>query len=210
MSAISTQLPGSYYQLNNTGAGSNGANTARSVTPSLAAALSGKQAASSSFSDAVFLDLSPAAQKYLSGLGSAAATKTQDAAGQGADFVLSVKQRATLNEIIDKYKDAPYTQATFDAIQDDLLQAGLGPDQLSAQDRSKSFNSTAVLIDALNGGKGELPGSVQMSEETLKTKSANYIQNVVSQWKRISTDYAEQQEQNADAVAPIGSADGAS
>lgn len=210
MSAISSQLQGSgYYQLNSSGSGTS-ANTGRTqaATPSLASALGGTSNASP-FSDAVLLDLSPAAQQYLSGLGAASATAQPAPSTQGKqDFVLSTQQQQKLNAILDKYKDAPYSQATFDSIQDDLQQAGLGPNQLSAKDRVDNFSTTAVLVDALNGGNGTTPGSAPVSDSQLQAKSANYIQDVVGQWKKISTDYKAQQ--SATAVAPVGSADGAS
>ena len=211
MSSINAQLQGSgYYQLNSSSSG-NSATTAQTqvATPSLASALSGNTQ-STPFSDAVLLDLSPAAQKYLSGLGTSAATQTQNTSTTSSqDFVLSTEQKQTLNDILAKYKDAPYTQDTFDAIQGDLQKAGLGPDQLSAKDRVNSFSATAVLVDALNGGNGSTPGSTPLSDADLKTKSNNYIQDVVSQWKKISTDYQSQQSAST-GVTPVGSADGAS
>ncbi len=215
MSSINTQIQNSgYYQLNSTGTGSTGTNTTgnpAAVTPSLAAALGNSSSSSSSYSDAVLLDLSPAAQKYLSTLNQQAAgsttTPTTPSDAGGDNFVLSSKQQLALSAILDKYKDAPYTQDTFDSIQNDLHDAGLGPDQLSAKEKSTSFSSTAVLIDALNGGNGTTPGSTPTSQDTLNTKSANFIQDVIGQWKKVSSDYAAK---NVNEVAAIGAGDAAS
>ena len=211
MSAINTQLHNNgYYQLNSSGAGAgNAGNAGRTnyASSGLAGALN--DSASSGFSDAVLLDLSPAAQKYLSSLG---AQNTQSKAAtpsnsSGNSFVLSAKQKLSLSAVLEKYKDAPYTQETFDAIQDDLQKEGLGPDQLSMHERVNSFNSTASLLDALNGGKGTTPGSTVISDDELSKKATNYIQDVAAQWKKLSVDA---NKQSADAVAPIGAADGAS
>lgn len=210
MSAISTQLSHSgYYQLNSSGAGSGNTSGASGAASTSALRNAGVNAVSSAsgFSDAVLLDLSPAAKQYLSGLSAQAAT-TQGNGNTSTDFVLSAQQKEALSSILDKYKDAPYTQDTFDQIQNDLQKAGIGPDQLSAKERVSSFSATAVLVDALNGGNGSTPGSTPVSDADLKTKSANYMQDVIAQWKKISADY--QAKQSADAVAPVGSADGAS
>jgi len=211
MSAINTQLQNNgYYQLNGSGAGASNTGNAHRTSHTgsgLASALN--NSGNKGFSDAVLLDLSPAAQKYLSGL-SARNPQAQSAAqssGGSDGFILSAKQRLALSAVLEKYKDAPYTQATFDAIQDDLQKEGLGPNQLSAKTKVSSFNSTAVLVDALNGGKGTTPGSVVISDEDLSKKATNYIQDVAAQWKKLSADA---NKQSANAVSPIGAADGAS
>lgn len=216
MSAINTQLNNNYYQLNSShSGGSSTTGRAQGAVPSLASALSGNNTISSGFSDAVLLDLSPAAQQYLQGLGAKVATPqaASSTASNQDGFLLSDKQQQALNTILDKYKDAPYTQDTFDALQNDLHGAGLGPEQLSAQYRVNNFSSTAVLVDALNGGKGTTPGSTPVSDEVLRGKSNSYMQSVISQWKQISNDYQKQQEDastGASSVKPVGSADSAS
>jgi len=199
MSAIQTQLQNSgYYQLNSSGAGSgNTSNAARSAVakPSLASALGNVTNSSSSYSDAVLVDLSPEAQKYLSGLGSPGATINSTPAANDS-FVLSSQQKVALAAVLDTYKDAPYTQATFDQIQDDLQKAGLGPNQLSVHERVTSFSTTAALVDALNGGHGTTPGSTVISDGDLQKKATNYIQDIATQWKKISTDYQAKQGTN--------------
>jgi hypothetical protein len=206
MSAINTQLQphiqhSGYYQLNQTAGGQTGGATRTSASALRAAGVNAVSQATN-FSDAVLVDLSPEAQKYLSGLAK------QPAISEGFTgndtFVLSSQQRLALSSLLEKYKNGPYTQETFDAIQDDLQKAGLSPQTLSAREKANSFNATAVLVDALNGGRGTTPGSTPISDEALEKKAANYMQEVIGQWKKISSDY--QNKQNADAVSAVGGA----
>lgn len=210
MSAVNTQLHNNgYYQLNSSGAGAGNAGNAGRTNyagSGLAGALN--DSAKNGFSDAVLLDLSPAAQKYLSSLNAKNAQTTDSSLSNASrdGFVLSAKQKLAVAAVLERYKDSPYTQETFDAIQDDLQKEGLGPNQLSLHERVNSFNPTASLLDALNGGNGTTPGSTVISDEELSKKATNYIQDIAAQWKKLSVDA---NKQNADAVAPIGAVDNA-
>lgn len=205
MSAINTPIHHSgYYQLNpHSGSGAGAENTQRSAGTAGLLRAPGR-VHSSGYADAVLVDLSPEAKRYLSGLGNP---------GPGAvpaaqeHFHLSPQQRLALASLLEAYKDAPYTQATFDRIQDDMHKAGLGPDQLSARERVSSFSTTAALVDALNGGKGTTPGSQPVSHDELQKRATHYIQDVVSQWKKISSGYPSG---NGNAVAAVGASEGAS
>jgi len=145
--------------------------------------------------DGDILDLSPAARSYLSGV-SAKGHSTQsyfDSAnnnGQGSNFILSNKQLKTLNDILAKYKDAPFTEETFNKIQADLKQAGLSPEQLSTQEQIKSFNPTQILLDILNGKQS---GSIDPNAErksTTEAKAGNYTQRIIQHWQNISTTFS--------------------
>jgi hypothetical protein len=177
MSSINNLGNSGYYQLNNPNAGTNGSNQTNS-TLSLVQALNGQtQTGVSSSNDAYLLSLSPEAQKYLNGTSS---LNTQQS------FILSDKQKQTINDIIAKYKDAPYDQKTFEKIQADLNAEGLGTTTLALLDKAKSFNPTSLLIDALTGGKGVAENSGFTTEADQKNKSNSYIQNIISQWKNLA------------------------
>ncbi|MDE3015699.1 MAG: hypothetical protein KGI29_02095 [Pseudomonadota bacterium] len=200
MSAISN-LSGGYYQLNNPGAGLANAQQAPNATDALLQAMSSSDGGgniSSPNSDAFLLDLSPQAQQIIGGMGGAASTGAASAAdifGGGGNFILSAQQQQQVGAILAKYKDAPYTQDTFNKIQNDLNAAGLGPSLLSLKDQTQSFDPALVLIDALNGtatdsSSGALGLGTNAAGE--QTKTANYMQGIIQQWQNISTTYKAQ------------------
>ena len=193
MTSINSTASNAYYQLLNQNS------TAQTGTvTSLADALSASadDGSSSTDSSAYLMDLSPAAQAYLSS--NSTATATSAAATSSTDsstgFTLSETQQKQVDAILEKYKDAPYTQATFNQIQSDLKSAGLGTDALSAQDQIKSFNSTQVLIGYLDGSDTSTTPVQTAADE--QTKATNFTQDLLSQWKNISTT-------TADPAAPI-------
>ena len=184
MTAISLS---SYYPLSGTQTGKTGGNRTGNhlnsdPTQSLISALAAVNGASSSNNDnsAYFLNLSPAAQLLLNHNN----TSSTGSSNNG-NFTLSSAQRTQINDILKKYKDAPFTQETFDQIQNDLQAAKLGPDQLIAQDEISSFNPTSSLINALNGNFAPLntPATTAASEHT---KTTNYMQGIITAWQQIS------------------------
>jgi acyl CoA:acetate/3-ketoacid CoA transferase len=178
MSNINTSIySGGYYALN----GSNAA-PASNKSGALASALGGQNASASP--TAYLLDLSPDAQKYL---------QTQQTAAN-AGFNLTSEQTKTISDILQKYKDDPQTQETFNKIQDDLKAAGLSPERLSELEKTRSFDATSVLIKALNG---DFTDSIQVSEETQKTKASNFIDGIIKQWQAIAA-------KKDDVIAAIG------
>lgn len=187
MSMINPQNPqGDYYRLNQSGGAGVNARSSRSASPVSVLLGNGSEINTAwSGNSAYQLDLSPAAQQYLSQVNSQnqLATKIGD---QG--FILSSKQRTIISEVVARFADAPYTQETFDLIQDALQQEGVGPNQLSAKYRASSFNSTATLIDALSGGKGKIPGSVPVSNQELQQRSEQYVSFIAAQWRDIRTE----------------------
>lgn len=188
MSTIGTQLQqGGYYSLGQSGGA--GVGSGGRVNPAARAYSNATQAANaSSGSSAYLIDLSPEAQRYLSGLNqpqAAAAAEAQAAVNDG--FVLNNQQRVALAALLERFKDEPYTQETFDKIQDALQQDDLGPNQLSARLRATSFSTTAALVDALNGGDGSTPGAKPMSDAELQSRSGQYIQFVAAEWRKVST-----------------------
>ena len=167
-----------------------GSPTVVSGAPSLSAALNAADAAQNASSDsgAYTLNLSDAARNFLSGntANPANATDTPQ-----ADFKLTPKQQQTLDTILAKYKDAPYTQATFDLIQDDLEHAGISPDQLAIQHQASNLTgSTQTFIDALNGKTVYDPNVKPGDTSNYETQKDDYTLDIISQWQDISSTYA--------------------
>lgn len=127
-------------------------------------------------SEAYFLDLSPAAQRYLS--------EAQTVPVEPGGYVLTEQQHDTLTGILMRHKESPYTQATFDSIQNELHEAGLSPGQLAGQSKVKRFTTTGTLIDALNG-KFQT-GAPQESASETEAKANQYMRAVAEQWKAIA------------------------
>ena len=200
MSAINTHInQQGYYNLGASSGSGAGTQQAGKSSAALAASRALAQTASGGAGGnaAYLLDLSPEAQKYLSGLQQPPAV-SQPAVSQDG-FALNSQQRLALAQLLDKFKDAPYSQDTFDAIQDELHSSGLGPTQLAAKYRATSFSTTAALVDALNGGNGTTPGSTPVSDADIQSRSEQYMQFIVSEWKKL----AGPQDEATDA-APVG------
>ncbi len=224
MTSINALPTSPYYQLSDPSAGPGGATSGAGADPATDALLQALSASSSdptadtSSSDAYLLDLSPQAQQYLNGVSDPSATSdllsglggtsaTGDLLGNSS-FTLTTAQQQQVSAILAKYKDAPYTQDTFNQIQNDLNSAGLGTSILSLEDQVKSFDPSQVLIDALNG---TTPDSSSLGfgggAANEQSKSSSYMQSIISQWQNISTTY-QATAQNA-ATAPVGLTAGA-
>ncbi len=186
-------LTSSYYNLSQQLASqsSSSGTSSSSDIDSLIKQLEGASTSTSSDSnDAFSLNLSQSAQDLLD----SGSTNSTSSSSSTASYTLTKAQQKQLDAILAKYKDAPFTQDTYNQIQDELQKAGLAPDQLATEDKIKSFNTTQVFIDALNGkddsssSSTSSDGSTSSSDSTdSDTKSSNYMQQVVSQWKSIST-----------------------
>lgn len=203
-----------YYQLSSqSGQSGQSGNTGQSNgAGSLLPALTNPQGQNAAAGNSAYLlDLSPEAQRYLAGLNGASPAAS---AGNGT-FLLSKEDQAAITAILEKYKDAPVTQETFDHIQSDLYAAGLSPEQLAGKENAKRYNPTLVLLDALGGKDNPVGGEIDgtMSEDEKKTKTDNFMTQIVSQWKdlvRANDDNAQPDgDENADAVAAAGSTGGA-
>jgi hypothetical protein len=174
-----------YYQL---GSQQNTAATTTGPT-SLAEAL---QAIDNKSGDSAYeLNLSSDANDYLQSL--LEATNTQSSGTNSADsipdnFTLTPDQQNKLISILDKYKDAPQTQETFNQIQDDLKQAGLDPDTLAAKEQANNFNPTAVLIAIMSGQSSTdtNPTDPQQIQSKYNTLKSNYLQQVAEMWEKRS------------------------
>jgi hypothetical protein len=205
MSTINTGLSGGYYQLNYASGNSAGntKNNAANPVSSLLQANAGTQAANNNL--AYFLDLSPEAQKYMSE--GSARNSVSALYGASQSFTLSSKQRQEISEVIAKYKDAPFTQETYNQIQDDLKAKGLSGQQLSMIDKATSFNPTQVLVGALTG---KPTADSDPSGKNAQAKIDNFMSQILSQWKEMSStvDEALEEQANASAVAPVGGASG--
>ncbi len=181
---------GGYYQLSGQQSDllSNGGSTAASnPTQSLLDALDSVTTSSDSSgsNNSYTLDLSPAAQELLN---AGSSTSSTASSSSGSDtFTLTTAQQNTITAIIEKYKDAPQDQATFDEIQNDLNAAGLSPEQLAAQDQVTSLNPTSMLLDALNGNYTD-PASQSISQSsTEQSKMSQYMQNIITFWQNSSS-----------------------
>lgn len=163
----------------------------QSAVPSLASALAAATSATSSTGAANPTDsvnLSPEAKAYLERMNAIQSVN----ATSGSTFVLSREQQDLINDIVAKYKDAPYTQETFDAIKADLEKVGLSTKVMAAQDEARNFNPTQFFLDVLNGT--DATGSNALEQMLGKTDSAaseektkNFLADVLSRWQRIST-----------------------
>jgi len=176
---------GNYFQLANLLSSGSGSSTSalNLPTPSnetLAQILNASSSSGSSQNgaSAFLLDLSPQAQKLLNGT-------TSSASGSSTNFVLTQAQQTAIENIIQKYKDAPLTQATFDAIQNALAAAGLSPQTLAAEDQVKSFNPTNVLLSALDGNYTSIqnPATSASGEQA---KETHYLQSIIKLWEAAS------------------------
>ncbi len=130
------------------------------------------------------LDLSPSAQAYLQNY-SGSSSNNSTSSSNGAAVVLNFQQQNTLTAILQKYKDAPYTDATFQQIQNDMSAAGIGADSLAAQAQMRAVNPTLMLLDALNGGSGSV-GTIGSSSDIMTQETA-FMKQVADQWSQIST-----------------------
>ena len=144
--------------------------------------------ASSSSGNSYLLDLSAEAQAYLtSGNGSGGGSQGSSTSSTGASIVLSPVEQDKLTAILQKYKNAPYTEATFQSIQKDMSAAGIGADSLAAKAEMRNLNPTAMLLNALNGGDGSV-GTVGNSTD-ITSMETSFMGKVNSQWQAISSDY---------------------
>ena len=174
MTSINNFGNSGYYQLNQSGGGAGSAGQASAAAVQVRAAANRNTIPTDDNNAAYLLNLSPQAQQYLSGSKSAQQS-----------FQLSKQQQQTVDAIIAKYKDAPFNQETFNKIQDDLNEAGLGVETLKMLDKAKHFNATSVLISALTGGKGGTEADGFVSDSESASKADGYLQSIVSQWKNL-------------------------
>lgn len=205
MSTISNSYNSSYYQLGSQQTNTQTAGTSSTnQVASLADALSDTDTSNNSNNNAYLLDLSPEAQAYLSSANSSTSTSSSSSSTSGSSnstFTLTAAQQQKIQEILEKYKDAPLNQDTYDKIQDDLKSAGLGADQLSAKDQISSFNGTAVLIDALSGVTDSNAVPTTQDEQS---KANNYMQSIMNSWQSITTQATDASSTDTDTTTTAG------
>lgn len=177
MTSINTLYSGGYYQL--PGQSSAEDATKDGKKPSLADVLSG---VTNKEESSYTLNLSEEAQRIINQYNS---SKNKSAVTDES-YELNDAQKKTLDDIIAKYKDEPFTQETFNKIQNDLKTERIGADTLSLLDRIKNFNPIAVLVAALNGSSYD-PGQQGDSEAEQSAKADNYMKMVFDKWSAIST-----------------------
>lgn len=127
------------------------------------------------------LNLSEEARNYL-----ASRQTSEESSSDATSFVLTPAQQKTLETIITKYKDAPFTQESFNAMLDELDKVGLGPEQMAAKDQVKQMNSTALFLNALNGTSNGLTFSAS-NGEAQSAKANAYLDSIYDAWEGIST-----------------------
>ena len=144
---------------------------------------------SSATGNSYLLDLSPEAQAYLTSMNGNGSSSSQASttSSTGAGIVLSPVQQDKLSAILQKYKDAPYTDATFKAIQRDMSAAGIGADSLAGKAAMRNLNPTSMLLNALAGGDGSV-GTIGGSAD-IAAMEMNFMGTVNTQWQRMSSDY---------------------
>lgn len=188
MSTITNHSLSQFYALKDAKSATTGITAEHAATPSLATALSALNGAKANnaqnkVTGSYLLDLSEEAKNYLQRLnGSSTATS---GASARSEIVLTSAQQKTLTDILTTYKDAPYNDATFTLIQQDLDAAGIGADTLAAKNQVKQLNTTLIFLDVLNGGDGSA-GTIGNSD-TLKSQAKGYLEAVVKQWESISS-----------------------
>lgn len=186
MSTINPSLASYLSNLSNNSSGSDTslADALAGVNKTSNSPTGGAKSAVSSDDMSYLLSLSEEARNYLTSQAAKPADDSKDS--DAKSFILSIDQQQKLNQIIAKYKDAPFTQATFDAMLEELGDAGLAPDQMAAKDQMRQINPTQSLLDALNGATSStLPGTVDTSGQ--KAKGDAYLKAIFNQWESIST-----------------------
>lgn len=159
------------------------ATTPAAGTSATSPTVSGGNAATNAF----FLSLSPQAQKYLTsiGLGSPSSAPTT-----AQKFILDTPQQQAMDDILAKYKNQPFTQATFDQLQDDLEAAGISPDQLAQRQQVQDFNPTMELLGALNDSVTDptynFATQQKSSSANYDTQKSNYIQDVIAAFQKVA------------------------
>lgn len=142
-----------------------------------------EQNSAASLAEAFMLDLSPDARQALAQADTTAGSDSSDATQQ---FALNKKQLQAIDDILQKYKDAPFTQETYENIQADLEDANLSPESLALQDKLRSFNPIGILVSALSGN---FTDAVNADDATLETKMDHYMGMIVDKWKDLSTTF---------------------
>jgi hypothetical protein len=210
MTSVNSGLSGGYYDLNS--ASSKHASAGKpSTLPSLADYLNGTTTTDSTTSaadSAYQLKLSPAAQDYLKSASSNPSSTTPSlsnsllsngASGNASSslsfasaggFQLTSEQKNQMQAILQKYKDAPYTQDTYNSIQNDLDRAGLSPKKLSLIDHAKNFSSTKVFLAAISGQSDNTLSTASSIAADEKSNADRYMADIIKQWKSISTTVA--------------------
>lgn len=185
MSTITNTPQNAYTSLANSSTSGNSGSSATTLAEALSSLTSPAKTASSPATNSYLLDLSEAAQTYLNKYGTH--TNSTAKASGNENFLLTDAQAKQLQSIVEKYADAPYTQETFDQLQDDLEDAGLSPDILAAKDQARNVNPTQFLLDALAGKTSISDLTNGSQQEVLKAKKENYMEKVQSMWESIST-----------------------
>lgn len=140
------------------------------------------------------LDLSPGALAYIQELNAQAAENPSAQpfrANAITGFALTPNQQRTLDDILAKYQDAPFTQETFNLIQDDMNAAGLTAEVFAAQDKARNHNPTLFFFEALSGGANmaldNATGNASEPSDETDTKMMNFMKSVVASWATLST-----------------------
>jgi len=119
----------------------------------------------------------------------------QQASGTQSDettesFALTPKQQQQLRDILNRYKDAPFTEETLAKIKENIEDAGLGPEQLAAKELIQTINPTNTLLNILSGFDTSFTNEAQSTtatQEAAQKKSQKYVEDIIGYWQSIST-----------------------
>lgn len=183
MSSVNTLFSGNFYQLNSQEKSSTSGtgNALEQLVSSV------KQATTSDQSEKAatdLLDLTAEAQAYLERT-QATADKSEEL-DKVTPFILSRKDQATLNSIINKYKDAPFTQESFQQMQQELKSANVSSEQLAAKEKMRTLSPARMFIDIM-AGKEITPVVSLADDKSFQAKGERYMRDVITRWSEIST-----------------------
>jgi hypothetical protein len=124
---------------------------------------------SQTYGPAYLLDISDAAQKILD----------SQPDTQGSRVHLSDLQKQKIQDILEKYKDAPDNQDTLNSLSADLQQAGVSPEQIAITQQALDFNPVATFIKILFG---DGDNQDQTNALGLSSSSTGNIQDQLQQY----------------------------
>jgi len=134
------------------------------------------------------ISLSPQAQSFLDFFNDAAKGLVGNNALEDNGIVLTDAQQAQITAIIMKFKDAPFSVDTFNAIVSDLSKEVLSPAQLAAKEQVNPFSLSEIFLRALSGeiSSSDFPSFNSPADHTSEDA---YRTQLFSEWERISSQF---------------------
>jgi hypothetical protein len=116
-----------------------------------------------------------------------AAARTEQMQQSSSDsFTLNKYQQQAFDRIIAKYSDKPLTNENYEALQNDLYDAALSPEQLSLMNNVTRFSSTQTLVDMLNGKAPTMNTNdfFKSFGQLDEARAEKYLDGVVLAWQK--------------------------